>query len=87
MQEPRNFVEFALTLSRAIGRAWGKFVAKDEANAIRAKARLWMYLCARDVLGSAMLLLTVRLRTGPSVEIECSVKVGTFLLLLLQKSS
>lgn len=58
--EPSGVVTFAFRLSHAISSAWETVIVKGEADEEKAKARLWLYLCARDVLGAAMRLLTLR---------------------------
>jgi len=47
--------------SRARGTPWETVVVKGEADVEWARARVWLYLCARDVLGAAMRLLSIRL--------------------------
>lgn len=58
--EPSGVVTFAFRLSHAISSAWEVLVVKNEEDLDKARARLWMYECARDVLGSAMRLLSIR---------------------------
>ena len=58
--EPSGVVTFAFRLSHAISSAWETVVVKGEADIERARARMWLYLCARDVLGAAMRLLSIR---------------------------
>ncbi|KAF7789715.1 hypothetical protein EIP86_000661 [Pleurotus ostreatoroseus] len=58
--EPSGVVTFCFRLSHAISSAWETVIVKGEADVEKAKARLWLYLCARDVLGAAMRLLTLR---------------------------
>jgi arginyl-tRNA synthetase len=58
--EPSGVVTFAFRLSHAISSAWETVVVKGEEDKEKARARMWMYLCARDVLGAAMRLLTLR---------------------------
>jgi len=58
--EPSGVVTFAFRLSHAISSAWETVVVKGEADVERARARMWLYLCARDVLGAAMRLLSIR---------------------------
>ena len=58
--EPSGVVTFAFRLAHAISSAWETVVVKGEADVERARARMWLYLCARDVLGAAMRLLTIR---------------------------
>ena len=58
--EPSGVVTYAFRLSHAISSAWETVVVKGEADVERARARMWLYLCARDVLGAAMRLLSIR---------------------------
>ncbi|KAH7904951.1 hypothetical protein BJ138DRAFT_1165691 [Hygrophoropsis aurantiaca] len=58
--EPSGVVTFAFRLAHAISSAWETLVVKGEADDDKARARLWLYLCARDVLGAAMRLLSIR---------------------------
>lgn len=59
-QEPSGVVTFAFRLAHAISSAWETVVVKGEADEEKARARLWMYLSARDVLAAAMRLLSIR---------------------------
>ncbi|CAE6462815.1 unnamed protein product [Rhizoctonia solani] len=60
--EPSGVVTFAMRLSHAISSAWDqlpvKGLAEDKIEV--ARARLWLFLSARDVLGAAMRLLSIR---------------------------
>jgi len=58
--EPSGVVTFAFRLSHAISSAWETVVVKGEPDEAKAKARMWLYLSARDVLGVAMRLLSIR---------------------------
>lgn len=58
--EPSGVVTFAFRLAHAISSAWETLVVKGETDLEKARARLWLYICARDVLGAAMRLLTIR---------------------------
>lgn len=58
--EPSGVVTFAFRLAHAISSAWETLVVKGEKDLDKAKARLWLYICARDVLGAAMRLLSIR---------------------------
>jgi len=58
--EPSGVVTFAFRLAHAISSAWETVVVKGEADVERARARMWLYLCARDVLGAAMRMLSIR---------------------------
>ena len=58
--EPSTVVTFAFRLSHAISSAWETVVVKGEQDVEKARARMWLYLCARDVLGAAMRLLSIK---------------------------
>ncbi|TFK46479.1 arginyl-tRNA synthetase [Heliocybe sulcata] len=58
--EPSNVVTFAFRLAHAISSAWDVMIVKGEEDLEVARARLWVYLCARDVLGAALRLLSIR---------------------------
>jgi len=58
--EPSGVVTFAFRLSHAISSAWETVVVKGEEDEEKARARMWLYLNARDVLGAAMRLLSIR---------------------------
>ncbi|KAF8443761.1 hypothetical protein L210DRAFT_3611234 [Boletus edulis BED1] len=59
--EPSGVVTFAFRRAHAISSAWETLVVKGENDLDKARARLWLYVCARDVLGAAMRLLSIRL--------------------------
>ncbi|KDQ09621.1 hypothetical protein BOTBODRAFT_164596 [Botryobasidium botryosum FD-172 SS1] len=58
--EPSGIVLFAMRLSHAISSAWEVLPVKGEKDEEKARARMWLFLCARDVLGAAMRLLSIR---------------------------
>jgi arginyl-tRNA synthetase len=58
-REPSGVVTFAMRLAHAIASAWDAVLVKGEPDAEKARARMWMYVCARDVLGAALRLLTI----------------------------
>ena len=58
--EPSGVVTFAFRLAHAISSAWETVVVKGEKDAEKARARMWLYVCARDVLGAGMQLLSIR---------------------------
>lgn len=58
--EPSTVVTFAFRLSHAISSAWECVIVKGEPDIEKARARMWLYICARDVLGAAMRLLSLR---------------------------
>lgn len=60
--EPSGVVTFAFRLAHAISSAWDTVTVKSlgEDEKEKAAARLFLYFCARDVLASALRLLTIR---------------------------
>ncbi|QRV91168.1 arginyl-tRNA synthetase [Ceratobasidium sp. AG-Ba] len=60
--EPSGVVTFAMRLSHAISSAWDVLQVKGlPADQVEtARARLFLLLCARDVLGASMRLLSIR---------------------------
>ncbi|KAG6809752.1 hypothetical protein H0H92_014867 [Tricholoma furcatifolium] len=58
--EASGIVTFAFRLSHAISSAWEMEIVKGEEDVEKAKARMFMYECARDVLAAAMRLLSIR---------------------------
>jgi arginyl-tRNA synthetase len=59
-REPSGIVTYAMRLSHAIASAWEVVVVKGEPDHAKARARLWLYITARDVLGAALRLLSIR---------------------------
>jgi arginyl-tRNA synthetase len=58
--EPSGVVTFLFRLSHAISSAWETVVVKGEEDLEKARARMWLYQCAREVLGEGMRLLSIR---------------------------
>ncbi|GLB42850.1 putative arginyl-tRNA synthetase [Lyophyllum shimeji] len=58
--EASGIVTFAFRLSHAISSAWETVIVKGEEDLEKARARMFLYECARDVLGAAMRLLSIR---------------------------
>ncbi|VDC03872.1 unnamed protein product [Peniophora sp. CBMAI 1063] len=58
--EPSTIVTFLFKLAHAISSAWETVIIKGESDVEKQRARMWMYLCARDTLGAAMRLLSIR---------------------------
>ncbi|TFK86419.1 arginyl-tRNA synthetase [Polyporus arcularius HHB13444] len=58
--EPSGIVTFAFRLSHAISSAWETVIVKGEQDKEKAKARMALYLAARDVLGAALRLLSIK---------------------------
>lgn len=56
--EPSTIVTFCFRLTHAISSAWEVLIVKGQPQDV-AMARLWLYVCARDVLANAMRLLTL----------------------------
>ncbi|KAJ7146096.1 hypothetical protein C8R44DRAFT_723937 [Mycena epipterygia] len=56
--EPSNIVSFCFRLSHLISSAWETLMVMGQEHDL-AVARLFLYMCARDVLGSAMRLLSL----------------------------
>ncbi|KAH9474201.1 Arginine--tRNA ligase, cytoplasmic [Psilocybe cubensis] len=59
-QEPSGVVTFAFRLAHAISSAWDSVIVKGEEDLEKARAKLYLYECAREVLGAAMRLLSLR---------------------------
>ena len=57
--EPSGVVTFCFRLSHAISGAWEILTVKGESDRSRARARLWLFLSAKEVLGAAMRLLSL----------------------------
>ncbi|PFH49088.1 hypothetical protein AMATHDRAFT_63907 [Amanita thiersii Skay4041] len=58
--EPSGVVTYLFRLSHAISSAWETVVVKGEEDITKARARMWMYDTAREVLAAAMRLLSIR---------------------------
>lgn len=58
--EPSGVVTFAFRLGHAISSAWETLVVKGEEDLEKARAMMWLYECAREVLAGSMRLLSVR---------------------------
>lgn len=56
--EPSTIVTFAFRLCHAISSAWEILLVKGAEPEV-GMARLWLYVCAKDVLADAMKLLTL----------------------------
>ncbi|KAF8587373.1 arginyl-tRNA synthetase [Ramaria rubella] len=59
-REPSGVVTYMFKLSHAISGGWEIMPVKGEADIEKARARLFMFICARDVLGAAMRLLSIK---------------------------
>ena len=58
--EPSGVVTFAFRLAHAISSAWDVVIVKGEEDLEKARAKMLLYECARDVLGSALRLFSIR---------------------------
>ncbi|EDR09682.1 uncharacterized protein LACBIDRAFT_184404 [Laccaria bicolor S238N-H82] len=58
--EPSGVVTFAFRLAHAISSAWDVVIVKGEEDLEKARAKMFLYECTRDVLGSALRLLSIR---------------------------
>jgi arginyl-tRNA synthetase len=58
--EPSGVVTYAFKLAHAISTAWDHVLVKGEEDLEMARAKMFLYECARDVLAAAMRLLTIR---------------------------
>ncbi|PPQ89908.1 hypothetical protein CVT25_009448 [Psilocybe cyanescens] len=59
-QEPSGVVTFAFRLAHAISSAWDVVIVKGEEDEEKARAKMFLYECAREVLAGAMRLLSLR---------------------------
>lgn len=59
-QEPSGVVTYAFKLAHAISSARDSVVVKGEEDLNKARAKLYLYNCAKEVLASSMRLLTIR---------------------------
>jgi arginyl-tRNA synthetase len=58
LSEPSTIVTFCFKLTHAVSSAW-EIIKVQGAEPELARARLYLYICTRDVLASAMRLLTL----------------------------
>ncbi|KAF8159618.1 hypothetical protein B0H34DRAFT_782303 [Crassisporium funariophilum] len=58
--EPSGVVTFAFRLAHAISSAWDSVIVKGEQDEEKAKAKMFLYESAREVLAAAMRLLSIR---------------------------
>ena len=58
--EPSGIVTFAFRLAHVISSAWDVVIVKGEEDEEKARAKMFLYECAREVLGAAMRLLSIR---------------------------
>ncbi|KAI5891270.1 arginyl-tRNA synthetase [Schizophyllum commune H4-8] len=57
--EPSAIVTFLFRLCHVISSAWETVIVKGEEDIEKARARLWMFECTRDVVAAALRLLTI----------------------------
>lgn len=58
--EPSGVVTFAFRLAHAISSAWEIVIVKGEEDIEKARAKMFLYESARQVLAAAMRLLSIR---------------------------
>ncbi|EDR00911.1 uncharacterized protein LACBIDRAFT_312886 [Laccaria bicolor S238N-H82] len=58
--EPSGVVTFAFKLAHAISTAWDRVIVKGEEDVEKARAKMYLYECAKEVLAAAMRLLSIR---------------------------
>lgn len=51
---------YAFKLAHVISSAWDVVIVKGEEDVEKAKAKMFLFECAREVLGAAMRLLSIR---------------------------
>lgn len=56
--EPSNLVTFLFRLCHSISSAWESLIVKGQEKDL-AMARLWLFICSRDVIASAMKMLSL----------------------------
>lgn len=59
-QEPSGVVTYAFKLAHVISSAWDSVIVKGEEDLDKARAKLYLYSCAKEVLAASMRLLTIR---------------------------
>lgn len=58
-REPSGIITYCMRLSHFISSAWDVLLVKGEPNIDKARARMWLFLLAREVLGAGMRLLSL----------------------------
>ena len=58
--EPSGVVTYAFRLAHAISAAWDNVIIMGEEDVEKARAKMFLYDCAREVLAAAMRLLSLR---------------------------
>ncbi|KAG8850356.1 hypothetical protein FRB91_009087, partial [Serendipita sp. 411] len=58
-REPSGIITYLMRLSHSISSAWDVLLVKGEADVEKARARMWLFLLAREVLGAGMRLLSL----------------------------
>jgi len=57
--EPSGVVTFCMKLAHMIASAWETLIVKGEGDENKARARLFLFICARDVLDAGLRLLSI----------------------------
>ncbi len=58
LAEPSTIVSYCFKLTHAVSSAWETLKVQGQEEEL-SRARLYLYICTRDVLASAMRLLTL----------------------------
>ena len=58
-REPSGIITYSMRLSHYISSAWDVLLVKGEPDVEKAKARMWLFLLAREVLSASMRLLSL----------------------------
>jgi len=58
--EPSGVVTYAFRLAHAISAAWDNVIVKGEEDLEKARAKMYLYECTREVLAAGMRLLSIR---------------------------
>ncbi|KAG8817852.1 hypothetical protein FRC17_011064 [Serendipita sp. 399] len=58
-REPSGIITYLMRLSHSISSAWDVLLVKGEPDVEKARARMWLFLLAREVLGAGMRLLSL----------------------------
>ncbi|PVG01336.1 arginyl-tRNA synthetase [Serendipita vermifera] len=58
-REPAGIILYCMRLSHFISSAWDVLLVKGEPNLDKARARMWLFTLAREVLGAGMRLLSL----------------------------
>jgi arginyl-tRNA synthetase len=58
-REPSGIITYCMRLSHYISSAWDVLLVKGEPDLDKARARMWLFLLAREVLAAGMRLLSL----------------------------